>query len=88
MSDLKSTGPQTMDAPTPEDALHEAKALNAEDHRDASGRLVTADGRSLKSSLNRALRLQKARAMMLIAPLLIFVLVTFIAPIASMKLTA
>ena len=84
MSDLKSTGPQTMDAPTPEDALHEAKALNAEDHRDASGRLVTADGRSLKSSLNRALRLQKARAMMLIAPLLIFVLVTFIAPIASM----
>ncbi|WP_323767637.1 ABC transporter permease [Marinovum sp.] len=84
MSDLKSTGPQTMDAPTPEDALHEAKALNAKDDRDASGKLVTADGRSLKSSLNRALRMQKARAMMLIAPLLIFVLVTFIAPIASM----
>lgn len=81
MSDLKATGPQTMDAPTPEDALHEAETLDA---TDARGRLVTADGRSLKSSLNRALRMQKARAMMLIAPLLIFVLVTFIAPIASM----
>ncbi|WP_417524576.1 ABC transporter permease [Marinovum sp.] len=82
MSDLKSTGPQTMDAPTPEDALHAAKDHGNE--RDSSGKLVTADGRTLKSSLNRALRMQKARAMMLIAPLLIFVLVTFIAPIASM----
>ncbi|TNF21893.1 MAG: ABC transporter permease [Rhodobacteraceae bacterium] len=84
MSELKSTGPQTMDAPTPEDALHEAATLRGRDQTDASGRLVTADGKSLKSSLKRALRMQKLRALMLIAPLLIFVLVTFIAPIGSM----
>ncbi len=48
------------------------------------GPMVAADGRPLKESLNRALRLQKIRALMLIAPLLIFVLLTFIAPIADM----
>nr|WP_119839321.1 ABC transporter permease [Pseudooceanicola algae] len=46
--------------------------------------MLAADGRPLKSSLNRALRRQKLRALGLIAPLLIFVLVTFIAPIADM----
>ncbi len=51
-----------------------------------SGSLTTADGRSLKSSLNRALRRQKMRALMLIAPLLIFILATFIAPIFDMLL--
>ncbi|NDV63611.1 ABC transporter permease, partial [Puniceicoccales bacterium CK1056] len=50
----------------------------------ATGPMLAADGRPLKASLNRALRRQKLRAMMLIAPLLIFVLVTFIAPIADM----
>ncbi|MEM7616430.1 MAG: ABC transporter permease, partial [Pseudomonadota bacterium] len=50
----------------------------------ATGPLTAADGRPLKQSLNRALRRQKLRALMLIAPLLIFVLVTFIAPIADM----
>ena len=49
-----------------------------------SGPMLAADGTSLKSSLNRALRRQKLRALMLIAPLLVFVLVTFIAPIADM----
>ncbi len=49
-----------------------------------SGPMLAADGRPLKASLNRALRRQKLRAMMLVAPLLIFVLVTFIAPIADM----
>ncbi|WP_299826035.1 ABC transporter permease [uncultured Roseobacter sp.] len=49
-----------------------------------SGPMMAADGTTLKSSLNRALRRQKLRALMLIAPLLIFVLVTFIAPIADM----
>ncbi|WP_146588291.1 ABC transporter permease [Puniceibacterium confluentis] len=48
------------------------------------GQMVAADGRPLKESLNRALRLQKMRALMLIAPLLLFVLLTFIAPIADM----
>ena len=49
-----------------------------------SGPMMAADGTTLKSSLNRALRRQKLRALALIAPLLIFVLVTFIAPIADM----
>ena len=49
-----------------------------------SGRVLAADGTPLKKSLNRALRVQKLRALALIAPLLIFVLVTFIAPIADM----
>ena len=50
----------------------------------ANGPVLAADGTPLKRSLRRALRAQKLRALMLIAPLLIFVLVTFIAPIASM----
>ena len=54
------------------------------DATEQSGPVMAADGRPLKASLNRALRRQKLRAMMLIAPLLIFVLVTFIAPIADM----
>lgn len=50
----------------------------------SDGKIRAADGTSLKRSLNRALRRQKLRALILIAPLLIFVLVTFIAPIADM----
>nr|WP_232222885.1 ABC transporter permease [Sulfitobacter guttiformis] len=46
--------------------------------------MLAADGTPLKKSLNRALRLQKMRALALIAPLLLFVLVTFVAPIADM----
>ncbi len=49
-----------------------------------SGPVLSADGTPLKRSLRRALRAQKMRALALIAPLLIFVLVTFIAPIADM----
>ncbi|MFK7867956.1 MAG: ABC transporter permease [Roseobacter sp.] len=49
-----------------------------------SGQLVAADGTPLKKSLSRALRRQKLRAALLVAPLLIFVLVTFVAPIADM----
>ena len=49
-----------------------------------NGPMLAADGTPLKRSLARALRRQKLRALMLIAPLLIFVLVTFIAPIADM----
>lgn len=49
-----------------------------------SSPVLAADGRPLKASLNRALRRQKIRALLLIAPLLVFVLVTFIAPIADM----
>jgi putative spermidine/putrescine transport system permease protein len=46
--------------------------------------MLAADGTPLKVSLARALRRQKMRALMLIAPLLIFILLTFIAPIADM----
>ncbi len=49
-----------------------------------TGPVLAADGTPLKKSLSRALRMQKLRALMLIAPLLIFVLVTFIMPIADM----
>ena len=49
-----------------------------------TGPVMAADGTPLKRSLARALRAQKLRALALIAPLLIFVLVTFIAPIADM----
>ena len=49
-----------------------------------SGPVLSADGTPLKRSLARALRMQKVRALMLIAPLLIFILLTFILPIADM----
>ena len=46
--------------------------------------LLSADGTPLKKSLNRSLRQQKMRALLLIAPLLIFILVAFIMPIVPM----
>lgn len=46
--------------------------------------LTTQDGQPLKKSLARALRREKLRAMMLIAPLLLFVLASFILPIGDM----
>ncbi|KIC14579.1 ABC transporter permease [Leisingera sp. ANG-Vp] len=49
-----------------------------------SGPVLAADGTPLKRSLARALRLQKMRALLLIAPLLLFILLTFILPVADM----
>ncbi len=49
-----------------------------------TGPVLAADGTPLKRSLARALRQQKMRAMLLIAPLLLFVLLSFIWPIAVM----
>jgi putative spermidine/putrescine transport system permease protein len=49
-----------------------------------NGVMLAADGTPLKTSLARALRRQKVRALLLIAPLLLFVLLTFIIPIGSM----
>ena len=49
-----------------------------------TGPVLAADGTPLKRSLARALRVQKTRALLLIAPLLIFVLVSFIWPIGVM----
>lgn len=46
--------------------------------------LTTRDGIPLKVSLARALRREKLRSLALIAPLLIFILITFAAPIADM----
>ncbi len=46
--------------------------------------VLAADGTPLKRSLNRALRREKLRALALVAPLLIFIVVTFLAPIADM----
>lgn len=46
--------------------------------------VLASDGTSLKRSLARSLKRQKIRALLLIAPLLLFVLLTFIAPIADM----
>ncbi len=51
---------------------------------DATGPVLAADGRPLKASLNRALRREKMRALLLIAPLLLFIMLTFIAPIVDM----
>lgn len=48
------------------------------------GSVLTQDGRPLKASLARALRREKLRSLMLISPLLIFVILTFIAPIGDM----
>ncbi|WP_170513697.1 ABC transporter permease [Ruegeria atlantica] len=49
-----------------------------------AGPMLAADGTPLKQSLARSLRRQKLRALLLIAPLLLFVLFSFIIPIASM----
>ncbi|WP_443070172.1 ABC transporter permease [Sulfitobacter sp.] len=71
------------DAPTVQTASSSAAEARIADAAH-TGPMLAADGTPLKKSLNRALRLQKMRALALIAPLLIFVLVTFIAPIADM----
>ena len=49
-----------------------------------SGPVLAADGRPLKASLSRALRREKLRAMLLIAPLLLFIMITFVIPIGQM----
>ncbi len=49
-----------------------------------TGPVLAADGTPLKKSLSRALRRQKMRALMLVAPLLLFVILTFVVPIGDM----
>jgi putative spermidine/putrescine transport system permease protein len=49
-----------------------------------TGPMLAADGTPLKRSLARSLRMQKMRALALVAPLLIFVLITFLVPIFDM----
>ena len=50
------------------------------------GPILAADGTPLKRSLARALRAQKLRALALIAPLLIFIIIAFLLPITDMLL--
>lgn len=50
----------------------------------ATADMVTADGVPLKVSLARARRRSRNHAMLLVAPLLVFILVTFFIPIFSM----
>ncbi len=45
---------------------------------------LTKDGQPLKRSLARALRREKLRALLLIAPLLLFVFFSFVLPIGDM----
>ncbi len=72
-----ATGPDQITGATPDNALRTADRAEA-------GPVLAADGTPLKTSLNRALRREKMRALLLVSPLLIFILVTFIAPIADM----
>ncbi|GGB46362.1 hypothetical protein GCM10011316_18100 [Roseibium aquae] len=46
--------------------------------------LTTQDGKPLKAALAKALRRERLRSLMLIAPLLIFIMLTFVAPIFDM----
>ena len=50
------------------------------------GPLVTADGTPLKVSLQRSLRQSRMRAMMLVGPPLLFLIILFVIPIGDMLL--
>ncbi|WP_126975657.1 ABC transporter permease [Frigidibacter oleivorans] len=50
----------------------------------AAGRLTTADGQPLARALARAQARSRRRALLLVAPLLLFVLITFVVPIGQM----
>ena len=50
----------------------------------AEQQILTSEGKPLKQALRKALRREKMRSLLLIAPLLAFVLVAFIAPIGDM----
>ena len=56
----------------------------AEENRNAAGVLLAADGTPLKTRIKRAERLSRIRAFLLVLPLLAFILLSFIAPIAEM----
>ena len=74
-----ATGPDAFTGATPDNAIRDADRAGK-----SGGAMLAADGTPLKASLAKSLRAQKLRALALIAPLLIFIMVTFIAPIADM----
>ena len=54
-------------------------------NRNTQGEVVfAADGTPLKESLNKAMRKNRIRALMLVAPLFIFILFSFLIPILDM----
>ena len=50
----------------------------------SSGQIVTADGVPLKAALQRTLRQRRRTALLLVAPLFLFILLTFLVPIFDM----
>lgn len=81
MTNMSSAADATTGRLTPDDGL---SAADAETRGEPGGPVLDVDGNPLKRTLAKSLRRQKFRALMLIAPLLIFVLITFIAPIGDM----
>ncbi len=61
-------------------------AKNMSQSKASSEPLTTADGVSLKVSLNRALRRRKITALLLVTPLFLFIMLTFLGPIFDMLL--
>ena len=53
-------------------------------NQSATNEILTTDGVPLKLSLKKAERINKIRALLLVLPLLVFILITFIFPIGSM----
>ena len=51
---------------------------------DASGALLAADGTPLKKKLRQALKVNRRRAFLLVAPLLLFILASFVLPILTL----
>jgi len=51
---------------------------------EADGQLTPEQQKRLTADMNRSLQRRKIRSLMLVAPLVIFIMVTFVAPIASM----
>ena len=53
---------------------------------DATAQLTTADGRPLKAALAASMAVRRRRAFLLVAPLFLFILISFIIPIGQMLL--
>ncbi len=85
MTDSTAKAGTPLDSATADDGLRLAdQAERTTAGMGADGIMRTVDGTPLKVSLRRALRREKLRALMLIAPLLIFIFISFIMPIADM----